>query len=114
MVFYKRKTAYEMRISGWSSDVCSSDLQGVGRIDGGTTFVSAARLRECIDGEQHLASHGMGQVDAGTDVSFGEIQASEVAGVRGVFQAQVARIGTGIQRGFQGSQATGGDRKRVL
>src|SRR3546814_10267300 len=25
-VFYKQKTAYEMRISDWSSDVCSSDL----------------------------------------------------------------------------------------
>src|SRR3546814_1313495 len=24
---YKQKTAYEMRISDWSSDVCSSDLQ---------------------------------------------------------------------------------------
>src|SRR3546814_16333831 len=24
---FKRKTAYEMRISDWSSDVCSSDLQ---------------------------------------------------------------------------------------
>src|SRR3546814_16963515 len=29
--FFKQKTAYEMRISDWSSDVCSSDLQ--------TTFV---------------------------------------------------------------------------
>src|SRR3546814_11381190 len=27
MFFYKQKTAYEMRISDWSSDVCSSDLQ---------------------------------------------------------------------------------------
>src|SRR3546814_3458641 len=27
-VFFKQKTAYEMRISDWSSDVCSSDLQG--------------------------------------------------------------------------------------
>src|SRR3546814_9789043 len=26
----KQKTAYEMRISDWSSDVCSSDLQGEG------------------------------------------------------------------------------------
>src|SRR3546814_20797464 len=26
--FFKQKTAYEMRISDWSSDVCSSDLQG--------------------------------------------------------------------------------------
>src|SRR3546814_20209048 len=25
--FFKHKTAYEMRISNWSSDVCSSDLQ---------------------------------------------------------------------------------------
>src|SRR3546814_11505062 len=26
--FFKQKTAYEMCISDWSSDVCSSDLQG--------------------------------------------------------------------------------------
>src|SRR3546814_3942602 len=30
--FFKQKTAYEMRISDWSSDVCSSDLGGA---DGG-------------------------------------------------------------------------------
>src|SRR3546814_6576631 len=32
--FFKQKTAYEMRISDWSSDVCSSDLRpffGLGR-----------------------------------------------------------------------------------
>src|SRR3546814_19205551 len=28
--FFKQKTAYEMRISDWSSDVCSSDLFLVG------------------------------------------------------------------------------------
>src|SRR3546814_7313716 len=27
--FFKQKTAYELRISDWSSDVCSSDLQRV-------------------------------------------------------------------------------------
>src|SRR3546814_5754240 len=27
--FFKQKTAYEMRISDWSSDVCSSDLMGI-------------------------------------------------------------------------------------
>src|SRR3546814_2261299 len=27
--FFKQKTAYEMRISDWSSDVCSSDLAAV-------------------------------------------------------------------------------------
>src|SRR3546814_3780777 len=33
--FFKQKTAYEMRISDWSSDVCSSDLarrQGIVKI----------------------------------------------------------------------------------
>src|SRR3546814_9034558 len=28
--FFKQKTAYEMRISDWSSDVCSSDLTPAG------------------------------------------------------------------------------------
>src|SRR3546814_5433721 len=27
--FFKQKTAYEMRISDWSSDVCSSDLRSL-------------------------------------------------------------------------------------
>src|SRR3546814_7047053 len=27
--FFKQKTAYEMRISDWSSDVCSSDLSRI-------------------------------------------------------------------------------------
>src|SRR3546814_10645838 len=30
--FFKQKTAYEMRISDWSSDVCSSDLHQVTRL----------------------------------------------------------------------------------
>src|SRR3546814_6920301 len=34
--FFKQKTAYEMRISDWSSDVCSSDL-------GVTTWSGVAR-----------------------------------------------------------------------
>src|SRR3546814_11778978 len=37
--FFKQKTAYEMRISDWSSDVCSSDLpvaqEGQVAVDGG-------------------------------------------------------------------------------
>src|SRR3546814_8316848 len=28
VIFFKQKTAYEMRISDWSSDVCASDLFG--------------------------------------------------------------------------------------
>src|SRR3546814_8849499 len=36
--FFKQKTAYEMRISDWSSDVCSSDLQ---LVDEGRNVASA-------------------------------------------------------------------------
>src|SRR3546814_13950992 len=32
--FFKQKTAYEMRISDWSSDVCSSDLRGRAAVAG--------------------------------------------------------------------------------
>src|SRR3546814_9993112 len=31
-VFFKQKTAYELRISDWSSDVCSSDLPQIGLV----------------------------------------------------------------------------------
>src|SRR3546814_6570169 len=31
--FFKQKTAYEMRISDWSSDVCSSDLAALGDLE---------------------------------------------------------------------------------
>src|SRR3546814_4344241 len=40
--FFKQKTAYEMRISDWSSDVCSSDLKTAGPRG---TFPSPARRR---------------------------------------------------------------------
>src|SRR3546814_986484 len=36
---FKQKTAYEMRISDWSSDVCSSDLVAVG---GGLIYAAQA------------------------------------------------------------------------
>src|SRR3546814_5431501 len=34
--FFKQKTAYEMRISDWSSDVCSSDLHILSAVPVGT------------------------------------------------------------------------------
>src|SRR3546814_7250680 len=40
--FFKQKTAYEMRISDWSSDVCSSDLARRGRGRGAGTAALAA------------------------------------------------------------------------
>src|SRR3546814_6972243 len=37
--FFKQKTAYEMRISDWSSDVCSSDLPADEVVDGSGRLV---------------------------------------------------------------------------
>src|SRR3546814_20706808 len=68
--FFKQKTAYEMRISDWSSDVCSSDLCGEVRGGDGRrrrlcslwrakwpihTFSSGDRLCEAADDENLLA-----------------------------------------------------------
>src|SRR3546814_20449053 len=44
---FKQKTAYEMRISDWSSDVCSSDLSGA------SGSVPAGRLRRGHRGADH-------------------------------------------------------------
>src|SRR3546814_18353731 len=43
--FFKQKTAYEMRISDWSSDVCSSDLHAEAR-------TPAAHHPDAIDGAE--------------------------------------------------------------
>src|SRR3546814_4432172 len=47
LFFFKQKTAYEMRISDWSSDVCSSDLclrVLVAQIVGEDVLVDVAQL----------------------------------------------------------------------
>src|SRR3546814_5167407 len=45
--FFKQKTAYEMRISDWSSDVCSSDL-ATGSL-GFADFRAGAVLQDRLD-----------------------------------------------------------------
>src|SRR3546814_3548397 len=48
--FFKQKTAYEMRISDWSSDVCSSDLlRRVEDRGGGLRRLDAVDLRAFLD-----------------------------------------------------------------
>src|SRR3546814_6367136 len=43
--FFKQKTAYEMRISDWSSDVCSSDLARLPATAASTTEPSGETAR---------------------------------------------------------------------
>src|SRR3546814_5536285 len=48
--FFKQKTAYEMRISDWSSDVCSSDLHGYIEESGMSQYVRDARITMIYEG----------------------------------------------------------------
>src|SRR3546814_723397 len=57
--FFKQKTAYEMRISDWSSDVCSSDLGLQGDADPGLRAAKpAAGAGDCAGLPGAGRSHG--------------------------------------------------------
>src|SRR3546814_19248554 len=73
--FFKQKTAYEMRISDWSSDVCSSDLMlalGVEAtvIEGGNVVAEALAVRrdQVIERGDHASSGIAGDVDLASTV----------------------------------------------
>src|SRR3546814_8719298 len=55
----KQKTAYEMRISDWSSDVCSSDLLDLQR--------RADPLVQALAAQQRKHCRGIGRANDGTD-----------------------------------------------
>src|SRR3546814_2882422 len=46
--FFKQKTAYEMRISDWSSDVCSSDLLIIQKCDVTLTGLAFSDVQEAV------------------------------------------------------------------
>src|SRR3546814_17126404 len=59
--FFKQKTAYEMRISDWSSDVCSSDLIEVAEGDRRVAALTVQRIDETItDGVARQVAIGPG------------------------------------------------------
>src|SRR3546814_3576023 len=63
--FFKQKTAYEMRISDWSSDVCSSDLERFPYIAEG--FANNI-VHTGFDGPSHLLLEHVPQQALGTSV----------------------------------------------
>src|SRR3546814_2384984 len=80
--FFKQKTAYEMRISDWSSDVCSSDLAGRpdrfnfgGRYDCQRTHDSLTGLRMILNGFDEASGKitdldgGMALIDAANEIA---------------------------------------------
>src|SRR3546814_20093055 len=70
--FFKQKTAYEMRISDWSSDVCSSDLATTG-IDA-PVFKDGSRVPATYSLANPVVKSTVGQADNPYDtinVAFG-------------------------------------------
>src|SRR3546814_6050407 len=66
LFFFKQKTAYEMRISDWSSDVCSSDLVLVDHLDAGIAAVLRTAEPGGAPADQHLAPVAL--IGAGEDL----------------------------------------------
>src|SRR3546814_8099466 len=65
--FFKQKTAYEMRIRDWSSDVCSSDLYGPFPVgDGATIMLGLQNEREW----RVFCDRVLGQPDLADDERF--------------------------------------------
>src|SRR3546814_6347311 len=64
--FFKQKTAYEMRISDWSSDVCSSDLVHLRDDRKGTAWTSKV---ESFRLARHLTTRALLHGDSSDDSS---------------------------------------------
>src|SRR3546814_19081418 len=64
LFFFKQKTAYEMRISDWSSDVCSSDLNPLGACAalGSDTWAPARNAYQSIGGCPVFVFHPRDQI----------------------------------------------------
>src|SRR3546814_1961765 len=75
--FFKQKTAYEMRISDWSSDVCSSDLaetlQGaLAKAYENNPTLTGARAGQRANDENVPIEKSYGLPDIGTQASYEE------------------------------------------
>src|SRR3546814_13441344 len=83
--FFKQKTAYEMRISDWSSDVCSSDLAVVIRTIRVDVVVRTATTDEDERRQVRTIAEGVEQIGA---------------------ECVVVEVGTQLLAGFDGFRRT--------
>src|SRR3546814_1774837 len=76
--FFKQKTAYEMRISDWSSDVCSSDL-GIDQFDRGEEADTLSMMLDGLDTERRgdVGLSGAGTTDQHDIVEIGRASCRE-------------------------------------
>src|SRR3546814_2780635 len=78
-VFFNQKTPYDVRISDWSSDVCSSDLPRIGqRAQGDSTEARLSRTEQPTAAEETAARIAEG--NAAYEARFGRIFLVRAAG----------------------------------
>src|SRR3546814_3146637 len=63
LFFFKQKTAYEMRISDWSSDVCSSDLRGFAELLVGAAVARAEETADSLARFEEIGGVGGDEAD---------------------------------------------------
>src|SRR3546814_15908486 len=76
--FFKQKTAYEMRISDWSSDVCSSDLRlfdAARAADRGARDAADRGQRRGCEAREDEAGKGVAEIGGRTDAGRDELVA---------------------------------------
>src|SRR3546814_3338549 len=102
--FFKQKTAYDMRISDWSSDVCSSDLKA---IVGANAFAHESGIHQ--DG---MLKHA-GTYEIMTPESVGLNRSTLVMGKhsgRHAFRKKLEELGFNLAENQQNGRASGRDR----
>src|SRR3546814_21025347 len=125
-ILSKQKTAYDIRISDWSSDLCSSDLSGL--LDTGDLLLQFQHHIGCLHfGKQHADDILRGLVAEqlpeplfvpGDPVALDEINevTPRIAGQRGFGELRIGReeiSGTGDKIGEIRSDKRGGGQEGV-
>src|SRR3546814_6761552 len=107
--FFKQKTAYELRISDWSSDVCSSDLVHVSEAQGFEIIGDAIIFGDDCNVGRKLAYRIDQKLSVDENLITTVIHRREEAGRRGIASSSVGNhpgngpgtiAGTGFVRDF--------------
>src|SRR3546814_19153107 len=106
LFYFKQKTAYEMRSSDWSSDVCSSDLPRLNIVDRHLRNDGRAHIGEVIIGRRLIRAGGFDRAaDATEEVNFpgGVRTQTKAAAVLGI----AVEIPSGVCRSSYAGQIVG-------
>src|SRR3546814_2396612 len=108
--FFKQKTAYEMRISDWSSDVCSSDLVASNRrlrlefqggMDGVLGYLNRMGFFHQLDGAAEVAPYR--PTISGTPLQRGSnkglVEIERIEASESAQRDVILRLGEAVERG---------------